>query len=260
MNQNNAIGFFDSGIGGISVLADAIRALPYENFIYLGDHKNAPLGTKTDMEVRSLTREAVDLLRREGIKALVIACNTATAAAVADLRQTYAFPIIGLEPALKLAEMHRHKGIILVMATPLTLSSNKYALLYQQFGRHAISLPCPGLMDFVEREDFDSPALHQYLQDLFAPFDEQVIDSVVLGCTHYLFLKDAIKKSLPDGIRLVDSNQGVVQQLIRRLRAENLISSLRQQGQVRLISTGGSQKEDQMHRMLELFLKSSQSC
>lgn len=258
MEQNLAIGFFDSGIGGISVLADAIRLLPMESYIYLGDNKNAPLGTKTDEEVQHITKQAVLQLTQMGIKALVVACNTATAAAVAQLRTMHSFPIIGLEPALKLAQRDYQQGVILVMATPLTLQSAKYQSLHQRFGQQAIPLPCPGLMDFVEKEELESDALNEYLRKLFAPYADQKIDSVVLGCTHYLFLKKAIKRALPQGVRLVDSNQGVVMQLQRRLTEEGLLTISNKKGQVRFISTDGQEKEAQMARMLHWFQENNQ--
>ena len=252
MDKNQAIGFFDSGIGGLSILAAVRKHLPFERFLYLGDSAHAPYGTKTEEEVRALTLAAVKQLASQGIKALVVACNTATGAAVDALRENHLFPVIGIEPALKLAFDSRKQGLILVMATPLTLSSKKYRRLFSQYGEHAVSLACPGLMDFVEREELDSPALHNYLRQLFAPYRQEPIDSVVLGCTHYLFLRQALQQHLPDATRLLDSNEGVTRQLIHRLQEKNLLADAGSVGSVIIQSTGGSDKVDQLHRMLKI--------
>ena len=248
-----AIGFFDSGLGGISVLADAVKALPREDFLYLGDSANAPYGVKAPDEVLRLVRNAAGGLARMGVKALVIACNTASSVAASALRGEYAFPIIALEPALKPAAESGGTGAILVMATPLTLSSKSYRRLHARYGERAVPLPCPGLMEFVEREELDSPGLHEYLDNLLSPFSGQQVDAAVLGCTHYLFLREAIRSHLPRGTRLMDSNAGVVRQLIRRLEGENLLTQSPGPGKVEIVSTGGRDKAEQMERMLRRY-------
>ncbi|NLX83542.1 MAG: glutamate racemase [Clostridiales bacterium] len=252
MSKDLPIGFFDSGIGGLSMLAAVMKRLPYERFVYFGDSAHAPYGTKSEQEVRELTMSAVQFLTKRGIKALVVACNTATSAGIGALRDRYDFPVIGIEPALKLAHDTRKEGLILVLATPLTVASEKYHSLFEQYGEHAITLPSPGLMDFVEREEMNSPALQQYLSDLFEPYKDQSIDAVVLGCTHYLFLKDAIASCLPKYTRLLDSNDGVARQLIRKLTEQNLLSDAKDAGYVDIISTGKAEKERQLHRILKV--------
>ncbi len=252
MDSSQAIGFFDSGLGGLSVLASAARRLPHERFIYLGDSANAPYGTKSDSEVLALTSRAVSQLAARGIKALVIACNTATGAAVASLRAQYHFPIIGLEPALKLAADRYQEGLILVMATPLTLQSAKYQLLYEQYGQSAVSIPCPGLMDFVEREELSGTRLDSYLKELFAPYQGSRLAAVVLGCTHYLFIREAIGKQLPPATPLIDSNEGVTRQLVRRLEENSLLAPEGQAGSIELFSTGDAEKTRQLQRMFRL--------
>lgn len=250
MKNAQPIGFFDSGLGGLSVLAYVRHHLPEERFLYLGDSANAPYGTKSDAEVLELTKNAVARLVDLGIKALVVACNTATGIAINELRARYDFPIIGLEPALKAADDTHKDGLILVLATPLTLASAKYATLYEKYGRHARSLPCPGLMDFVEAEDLDSQALHSYLADLLKPYKNEKIDSAVLGCTHYVFLRHAVARHLPAGTRLLDSNEGVTRQLIRKLDEYRLRSEGGEKGTLRFLSTGGTEKTEQMLRMM----------
>lgn len=252
--MERAIGFMDSGLGGLGVLAAAVRHLPNERFVYLGDSANAPYGIKSDSEVLHLTKKAVATLVEQDIKALVIACNTATGAAVDALRSAYDFPIIGLEPALKVAAESFDAGSILVMATPLTIASRKYQSLYGKYGEHAVNLPCPGLMDFVENEAVGSPGLDRYLDELFEPFKAKRIDSVVLGCTHYLFLRNQIKAHLPQNTRVIDSNEGVVRQLARKLAQGGLLNTSGKPGEVRLISSGGPEKTAQLQRMFNLAL------
>lgn len=227
MQKNAPIGIFDSGNGGVSVLRTALRMLPNERFLYYGDTANAPYGTKSEEEVIALAKRIAAHLLSQGCKALVIACNTATCAAAATLREMYPdLIIIGMEPALKLAHDLRPEGDILVLATPVSLSSNKYRLLYTAYGEHAHSLPCPGLMDFVERGDIDSDELKAYLMDKLSPYlaNGNIPAAVVLGCTHYVFLKKTIQSLLPKETLVLDGNEGTVRQLGRRLMQQNLLS------------------------------------
>lgn len=232
------VGIFDSGVGGISVLKEAVRLLPNENYIYFGDTKNAPYGTKTEKEVEGFANAAVERLLTYNIKAVVIACNTATSAAAQKLRNRYSIPIIGMEPALKPASMLRQNGKILVMATPLTLSLPKYQSLVRQYGQDAVSLPCEGLMDYVETGNINDSKVETYLKTLFAPFLSQTIDALVLGCTHYVFLKKQIAKLLPSKTAIIDGNEGTVRQLERRLNEINEKSTSVTDGTITLITSG----------------------
>ena len=221
------IGIFDSGVGGLSVLRTALRMLPAEHFVYYGDIDNAPYGTKTEADVCRCVDSVVSYLLKTGIKALVIACNTATCAAAAQLREKYPkLIIIGMEPALKLAHDLCPKGQILVFATPVSLSSAKYRRLYESYGERAVSMPCPGLMDFVERGEIDTPELREYLEEKFAPYltDGHAPSAVVLGCTHHVFLKQTIRSLLPAQTLILDGNEGAVRQLMRRLKEEELLN------------------------------------
>ena len=222
MNENDRpIGVFDSGVGGISTLAALTRVLPGERFIYFGDTLHAPYGTRTTEEVRELVRGVVAELEEERIKALVVACNTATGAAAAMLRAEKDYPVIGMEPALKPAEEHWQGGRILVMATPLTLRQAKFHSLMERFGAHAVPLACPGLMELVERED-DAGA-RKYLKELFDARPQEQIDAVVLGCTHYVFLKPMIREMLPERVLITDGNFGTARQLKRVLTRNGLL-------------------------------------
>ncbi len=215
------IGVFDSGVGGISVLRAMRSLMPGERFIYYGDNLNAPYGTRPEHEIRLLTFQSVQELLDQNVKALVIACNTATSAAVDPLRERLTLPIIGMEPALKPAALSHERGKILVMATPATLRQRKFQELMRHYGQSAEMLPCPGLMEFAERGEIDSPALDAYLADRFAPYEGAEVDAIVLGCTHYVFLRRAIQRAMP-GIALYDGNEGTARRLMDVLRAQGL--------------------------------------
>ena len=188
---------FDSGVGGISVLRELVRLLPAERFVYFGDTINAPYGPRPTEEIRSLTLRnlaALDALWR--FKAAVIACNTATSAAIEALRERYADrPMIGIEPALKLAA-ERHPGqTVLVLATETTLREAKFAALAARMASlcRVVPLPCPELVEFVERGETDSPALETFLRERLSPWLDGEAGAVVLGCTHFPFASAAMR-------------------------------------------------------------------
>ena len=223
MNQKrDPVGVFDSGIGGISTLREMIRELPDERFIYFGDTANAPYGTKSTEDVIACVRGVVDRLLHRNIKALVIACNTATGAAAATLRSELSIPVIGMEPALKPASKIRKNGSVLVLATPLTLHQEKFENLMKQYGQGAVKVPCPGLMELVESDD--QAGIRRYLEELFNRYPPEKVDAVVLGCTHYVFLKDMIREMLPERIAITDGNAGTARQLKRVLEREGLLN------------------------------------
>ena len=247
MNQKrDPIGVLDSGIGGISTLQEMIRELPDERFIYFGDTANAPYGTKSTDEVIACVHGVVEELLKKHIKALVIACNTATGAAAATLRRELSIPVIGMEPALKPASQMRKNGSVLVLATPLTLHQEKFENLMKQYGQGAVKVPCPGLMELVEKDD-GAGALH-YLQELFARYPAEQVDAVVLGCTHYVFLKDMIRDLLPERIAITDGNAGTARQLRRVLAKADLLND-EGPGCVEL-ETSGSAKDIELMRKL----------
>ena len=253
MDRHAPVGVFDSGSGGISVLREAVRLLPREDFIYYGDSKNAPYGTKSKDEVLHLAQNAADFLLNRGAKAIVIACNTATACAARELRSMLSVPIIGMEPALKPASMLRKNGIVLVMATPGTLESEKYADLYERYGQNAVSLPCPGLMEFAEKGDLSSPALHDYLNALLLPYAGQTVDAAVLGCTHYVFLKRAIAAHFSSHTRVIDGNEGTVRQLIRRLEECDLLENSEKKGEISFFSSGNENNLAVFRNLFEII-------
>ena len=233
------IGVFDSGVGGISTLAAMTRELPGEDFLYYGDTRNAPYGTKTTGEVIACARRVVDRLTEQGIKALVIACNTATGAAAATLRAEMTIPVIAMEPALKPAEEAWQGGRILVMATPLTLRQDKFLKLMERFGAHAVPLSCPGLMELVENEDREGAKA--YLEKTFGEWEMEKVDAVVLGCTHYVFLKNMIRRMIPERTLITDGNAGTARQLRRVLEAKGLLREGKA-GSVRMETSGDPEK------------------
>lgn len=235
------VGVFDSGAGGVSVLREIRALMPWESLVFFGDNANAPYGTRPEEEVRELSEAALRFLMGKDCKAAVIACNTATAAAAAYLRGKYAMPIVAMEPAIKPAAAFRKGGIILSMATPGTLGSRKYRDLMSRYGEGVVPLPCPGLVEFVERGDLDSPELHRYLDRLFEPWRGKKVDAVVLGCTHYVFLRGAVRKHFPSGTGIVDGNLGTARQLERRLEEAGLSAPRDGQGSVKLYSSGGEE-------------------
>ncbi len=234
--ENLPIGVFDSGVGGVSVLRDLVRMLPRERFIYYGDNLNAPYGVKTEEEIRTLALHVADVLLSMGIKALVVACNTATSAAISTLRERLSIPVVGMEPALKPAALSRRQGEILVLATPATLRQQKFKHLYALYGEHAIILPCPGLMEFAERGQLTGEEIDGYLARQFAPLRDTALDAAVLGCTHYVFLKKAIGKALP-GVPLIDGNDGTARRL-RYLLTEAGTLRPSGEGEVRFMTSG----------------------
>lgn len=247
-DKNSPIGVFDSGVGGIGTLAALRRELPQERFLFFGDTANAPYGTKTREEVMACVSRIMDHLLSQDVKAVVIACNTATAVAAAELRAKYELPIIGIEPALKPASEIRREGSILVMATPMTLKLEKFRALYERYGEGAIPLPCPGLMELVEREADDEA--RRYLLELFSPYDLTKVDAVVLGCTHYVFLRPLLKEILPPTVSLLDGNEGTARQLRRVLAQRELLAE--GQGSITLETSGDPARVlPVMQRLLE---------
>ena len=234
-NKQRPVGVFDSGVGGISVLKELVALMPNENFIYYGDSKNAPYGTKTLEEVQELTCEAAEHLIAQDAKALVVACNTATSAAIQILRERYTnIPVIGIEPALKPAVLFKPNPRVLVMATPMTLREEKFHQLMLRFCSQAeiIPLPCPGLVEFVERGELEGPKLEQFLEKLFAPYRDTPVEAVVLGCTHYPLVRKMIAKVLGPEVALFDGGAGTARETKRKLKEFGILNENVQKGTV----------------------------
>ena len=219
--KNEYIAVFDSGLGGISVLKELCKCMPQERYLYFGDSANAPYGAKTTEEVRNLTMAAAEMLMNRGVKALVVACNTATAAAINDLRAKYPETIVvGIEPAVKLAADRCHGGTIGVMATPVTLREEKFNHLLERFSEEQIiSISVPELVSLIEAGASDE-ALETYLAPILAPYKDK-LDAVVLGCTHYPFAANVIAKLL--NTQVLDGGAGTARETKRRLEEAGLL-------------------------------------
>lgn len=246
MASNAPIGVFDSGLGGISVVREIRREMPNERIVYFGDSANAPYGTKTPEEVRRLSFAIVERFVAMGVKAIVIACNTATSAAVNDLRATYDLPIISMEPALKVA-CDRGNGKpqrVIVAATPLTLRERKFTALMRRFSaaNTIYRQPCPDLVEIVEHDQLENHdlvmrTLHRY----FDSYDLDTIDSVVLGCTHFVFYRDYFRELLPASTAIIDGNEGTAHHLHALLAASDELATIDAKGSVTLENSDKSE-------------------
>lgn len=245
--KNSPIGVFDSGVGGISVLKELAKLMPNENFIYFGDSENAPYGTKSTEEIEKLTIKSAKLLADKGVKAIVIACNTATSAGGKAVREMLDIPVIGIEPALKPAALMSENPKIAVMATPLTLKLEKFANLMEKFDENAIiyTIECPEIVGFVEKGILDGVEIENCIRKYFEPLKDIKLDGVVLGCTHYPFVKKVIQNIVGEDVKLFDGGEGTAKELLRRLKEKNLLSDRKEKGKVEFINSSGNTEIEQ---------------
>ncbi len=244
--KSDPIAVIDSGMGGITVLRKLYRLMPNENFIYFGDSANAPYGVKTTDEIRQLTVDGVEMLMEMGAKAIVIACNTATSAAAAGLREKHpGYPIVGLEPAVKPAALSMEQPIVLVLATPLTLREQKYLKLVERFEGEAtfIPLPAPELVRFIESGNLDSKEEIEYLEKILGPYSGNKVDAVVLGCTHFPFARRQIQRILGDEVLVFEGGKGAARQCKRLLENLDLLADEEQQGRIQFMNSDESKIE-----------------
>lgn len=213
------IGIFDSGIGGITLLHQAVVLLPTENYIFYADTDHVPYGTKSRDEVIGYVDEVMQFMSRHDCKAVVIACNTATAAAAEVMRERYSMPIIGIEPAVKPAVKESKGKRVLVAATPLTVREKKLKNLVARVDyEHLVDLlALPRLVEFAEHGEFESEAVRQYLTEELSGYDLDKYGELVLGCTHFNYFKDSLRQILPPKMRIIDGSEGTVRQLARVL-------------------------------------------
>ena len=222
------IGVSDSGVGGLSVLQEIQQLLPRESLLYVGDCGHIPYGEKTPEFIRQRCEVMAGFFREQGAKALVIACNTATVAGVADLRQRYPdWPMVGMEPAVKPAAAATRTGVVGVLATTGTLQSAKFAALLDRFASdvRVVTQPCPGLVERIEAGDLQSPALRQLLAGYVEPLLAAGCDTIILGCTHYPFLKPLLRDMIGPSISLIDTGAAVARQLQCLLGERDLLAT-----------------------------------
>ena len=245
-NSKKAIGVFDSGLGGISVLRDLKKLMPNENFIYYGDSAYAPYGIKTKEEITKRCVEIMEFFMSKGVKAVIIACNTATSAAADYLRERYRdLPIIGMEPALKLATQGVKDNNIVVMATPFTLKQEKFKRLMDNFmgNNHVIKMPCPRFVEIVENDLLDDETVvENQIKEYYKDIDLENLDSVVLGCTHFIFYRDYLKKFLSQKTNIVDGNLGTCRYLKEVLEQKNELNTESTPGKIEIYNSSDDKK------------------
>lgn len=256
------IAIFDSGIGGLTVLKEALAALPSAEYIYYADSKNFPYGVKKKQEVIEHVVNAFDFLAEKNIQIAVVACNTATSVAISELRKRYQFPIIGMEPAIKPAITGNAGKKILVLATSLTLRESKLEELIRSLDReqriHKKALD--NLVVHAERLDFDSAEIKQYLKQELGSIDFSEYETIVLGCTHFIYYSKAIEGIVGKNIKIIDGNAGTVKNLVMTIQNKiSIIGGKYDRGRLTFYSSGIEDSTDRVNRLLEIVKQNKQS-
>lgn len=239
---NAPIGVFDSGIGGLSVLKHIHSRLPAEHLHYFADSRYAPYGNQTPEFIRQRAHAIADFLLVKGVKALVVACNTATAAAIDSLRVHYRVPVIGMEPAVKPAVAASKNGIIGVLATTGTLQSAQFAALLENYGQHVkiITQACPGLVELIERGELGGSAMREMVTRYLTPLLDAGADTIVLGCTHYPFIQPLISEMIGSGRQIIETGAAVARQVEHRLQTAHLLNLQSHSGIVKIHSNNSA--------------------
>jgi glutamate racemase len=247
------IGVFDSGVGGLSILDEALQQLPHHNYIYFADSANAPYGDKSPQWIAERSLQICRYLMEQDCSAIVVACNTATAQAIATIRSTLDIPIIGVEPGIKPAAMQSQNGIVGVLATEATLNSDKFNALLATLPEHCqfIKQAGAGLVPLIEAGLIETPEMQALLRSHLKPILDQGADTLVLGCTHYPFLKKMIRAVVGDSMTLIDTSDAVVRQLLRQMHQQGLIVSSKHSPKLSLLSTANA---DTLEAMAERLL------
>ena len=247
------IGVFDSGVGGLSILDEALQQLPHHNYIYFADSANAPYGDKPPQWIAERSLQICRYLMEQDCSAIVVACNTATAEAIATIRSTLDIPIIGVEPGIKPAAMQSQNGIVGVLATETTLNSDKFNALLATLPEHCqfIKQAGAGLVPLIEAGLIETPEMQALLRSHLKPILDQGADTLVLGCTHYPFLKKMIRAVVGDSMTLIDTSDAVVRQLLRQIHQQGLIVSSKHSPKLSLLSTANA---DILEAMAERLL------
>jgi glutamate racemase len=247
------IGVFDSGVGGLSILDEALQQLPHHNYIYFADSANAPYGDKPPHWIAERSLQICRYLMEQDCSAIVVACNTATAEAIATIRSTLDIPIIGVEPGIKPAAMQSQNGIVGVLATEATLNSDKFNALLATLPEHCqfIKQAGAGLVPLIEAGLIETPEMQALLRSHLKPILDQGADTLVLGCTHYPFLKKMIRAVVGDSMTLIDTSDAVVRQLLRQIHQQGLIVSSKHSPKLSLLSTANA---DTLEAMAERLL------
>jgi glutamate racemase len=252
MPSSQPIGVFDSGVGGISVLRAMRELMPGENVVFFGDQGHVPYGPRPLEQVRAFSEGITRFLLNEGAKLIVVACNTASAAALTHLRQSFPdVKFVGMEPAVKPAAERTQTGVVGVLATPATFQGALYASVVERFanGVQLLQNTCPGLVQQIEKGDLDGAETRRILEDALLPMLEKNIDTVVLGCTHYPFVIPLIQRICGESVRVIDPAPAVARQAQRLLEAEGKEND-GGEGRVRFYTSGEEAKVESLLPML----------
>jgi len=238
--REGPIGVFDSGVGGLSIMRELAQQLPHEDIVYFADTANCPYGPRSPKQIRGLTQAIISFLLTPGCKIIVVACNTASAAALHHLRERFDIPIVGMEPAVKPAAQETETQVVGVIATQTTFHGELFASLVQRFASHATVLEgvCPGLVEQVEAGKLDDPQTEAILRHCLEPMLEKGIDALTLGCTHYPFLIPTIKKIVDPKVKIIDPSPAVARQTKRVLEREGLLNHSPRRGRYTFYTTG----------------------
>lgn len=250
------IGIFDSGIGGITVLKKALELLPDAEYIYYADTKNVPYGVKQKHEVMNFVFSALDFLSKKDIRIAVIACNTATSVAISELRERFAFPIIGMEPAVKPAITNNSGKKILVLATSLTLRESKLEELISSLDKkqRIRKLALDELVMYAERFDFNSDEVVPYIKDKLSDIDFHEYETIVLGCTHFIYYSKIIQEVVGKHISIIDGNEGTVRNMIRTINRNMPIPENNcRKGKITFYSSGAEDPPDRVNKLLAII-------
>lgn len=252
MSSSQPIGVFDSGVGGLSVLRAMRELMPGENVVFFGDQGHVPYGPRPLEQVRTFSEGITRFLLDEGAKLIVVACNTASAAALTHLRQTFPdVKFVGMEPAVKPAAERTQTGVVGVLATPATFQGALYASVVERFanGVQLLQNTCPGLVQQIEKGDLEGPEAHRILEDALLPMLEKNIDTIVLGCTHYPFVIPLIQRICGESVRVIDPAPAVARQAQRLLEAEGKRND-GGEGWVRIYTSGEEARVESLLPML----------
>lgn len=245
ITDRRPIGVFDSGVGGLSVLREMEKLMPSESFVFLADQKHVPYGEKSKAELIDLAYRIVDMfINKYDAKIVVIACNTSTCYSIDALRKKYILPIVGTVPAVKPASEHTKSGSIAVISTPATSKSPVLKQLIKNYckGVKVFNIGCKNLENAVEEGDIDNPRVHALLQKYLGKVKDSDIDHLVLGCTHYPFLKNSIRKYMKPGVKLLDGGLAISKRAVSLLQANSLKNGSKVKGKTIYLTTGSAAK------------------
>jgi glutamate racemase len=241
ISPHQPIGVFDSGVGGLSVLRAIRELLPHEHILYVADQAHIPYGPRQKTHIRDFSFGITDFLLVQGAKLIVVACNTASAAALHDLRARYPeTPFVGMEPAVKPAAAVTHSGRVGVLATPTTFAGDLYAALVDRFakGIEIFQSTCPGLVEEIERGDLESNTIRVILEDALSPMLAEGVDTIVLGCTHYPFVIPVIQAVTGPEVRTIDPAPAIARQTQRLLAEHTWLNPGEMAGELQFFTSG----------------------